>query len=133
VVLVDTNVLAYLLIAGDQTKTAQALYARDSDWRSEAFLLIEFSNILSTYIRADALTLQEGLQLHASAQSLMPTLTHVEHARALEVGAEFTISAYDARFIALAMQMGVKLVTQDMKLRRAVPAWTRALEDAAAG
>lgn len=35
-VVVDTNVLAYLLIEGDRTSEAQALFAQDSDWRSEA-------------------------------------------------------------------------------------------------
>ena len=50
-VVVDTNILAYLLIAGDCTKDAQSLYERDADWKSEAFLLIEFSNILVTYQR----------------------------------------------------------------------------------
>ena len=39
-VVVDTNVVAYLLIEGDRTAEAQALYARDPDWRSEGFLLV---------------------------------------------------------------------------------------------
>ena len=44
--LVDTNVMAYLLIAGDRTDQAQALWRVDPDWRSEAFCRIEFSNLL---------------------------------------------------------------------------------------
>jgi hypothetical protein len=47
VVLVDTNILAYLLIEGDRTSAAQALNARDPDWRSEGLILVEFSNVLS--------------------------------------------------------------------------------------
>jgi len=38
--LVDTNIVAYLLIDGDYTNGAQRLRIRDSDWRSEAFLLV---------------------------------------------------------------------------------------------
>ncbi len=53
--LVDTNVLAYLLIEGDHTRAAQALYERDPEWRSEAFILVEFSNVLATYVRTRAL------------------------------------------------------------------------------
>lgn len=132
-VLVDTNVLAYLLIAGDHTRHAQALFTRDADWRSETFLLHEFSNVLATYVRAGALTLHQGKELQARAQALMPALIDIEHARALEIAVEYTLSTYDARFIALAIQLGVRLVTQDVKLRRAVPAWTLALEEAVAG
>ena len=46
-VVVDTNILAYLLISGDRTDLARALAKRDPDWKSDAFALIEFSNILA--------------------------------------------------------------------------------------
>ena len=55
-VVVDTNILAYLLIEGDRTRDAHALYSKDADWKSEAFVLIEFSNILATYLRSGALS-----------------------------------------------------------------------------
>jgi len=42
-VVVDTNILAYLLIHGDRTTDAQALCAFDSDWRNDGFVLIEFA------------------------------------------------------------------------------------------
>src|SRR3990172_2635282 len=69
-VVVDTNILAYLLLEGDRTKQAQALFAKDSDWRSEAFLLVEFSNILATYNRMHALSTQqtESLLIEAAGR-----------------------------------------------------------------
>jgi predicted nucleic acid-binding protein len=130
VVLVDTNVLAYLMLEGDRTSAARALYERDADWRSEAFIMVEFSNVLSTYVRTKALTRDQGLKLLAGAEQLVPVLTTVPHVRGLEAAMQFGISAYDARFIALAMQMRVKLVTEDAKLRAAVPSWTASLADA---
>lgn len=129
-VLVDTNILAYLLIDGDRTAAAQALYARDSDWRSESFIMVEFSNILATYVRTRAMTHAQGLDLLAEAQALMPALLNLQHSQGLDAAAEFAISAYDARFIAVAKQMRAKLVTEDAKLRAAVPAWTVSLADA---
>jgi predicted nucleic acid-binding protein len=131
VVLVDTNIRAYLLIEGDRTPAAQALYGRDSDWRSEAFIMVEFSNILATYVRTRGLTHKQGAELLAEAQALMPTLTSVQHQQALDTATELGISAYDARFIAVARQMRVKLITEDAKLRAAAPAWTLSLGDAA--
>lgn len=132
-VLVDTNVLAYLMLEGDRTSAAQELFERDADWRSEAFIMVEFSNILTTYVRTKALSRDQGLKLLAGAEELVPVLTSVLHARALEAATQFGISAYDARFVALAIQMKVKLVTEDAKLRAAVPSWTVSLADAELG
>ncbi len=129
-ILVDTNVLVYLLIEGDCTASARALYQRDSDWRSEAFLLVELSNVLATFVRSGALTLAQGQRLLADAQVRMPALSSVSHAQALATAGEFGLSAYDARFIALARELRVKLVTEDGKLRAAVPEWTVSLEHA---
>ncbi len=128
--LIDTNVLAYLTIEGDRTPAARRLYERDSDWRSETFILVEYSNILATYIRGRALTLEQGARLLAAAEALMPALASTPHRGALEAAAQFRISAYDARFIALAMRMRVKLITEDVKLRAAVPAWTLSMNEA---
>jgi predicted nucleic acid-binding protein len=60
---------------------------------------------------------------------ILQTLTSVQHAQAFEAATEFGISAYDGRFIAIAKQMKTKLVTEDLKLRAAVPAWTVSLGD----
>jgi predicted nucleic acid-binding protein len=132
VVLVDTNVLAYLMLEGDRTSAAQELFERDADWRSEAFIMVEFSNVLTTYVRTKVLSRDQGLKLLAGAEKLVPVLTSVQNARALEVATQFGISAYDARFVALAIQMKVKLVTEDAKLRAVVPSWTVSLADAGA-
>ena len=129
---VGTNVLAYLMLEGDRTSAAQELYERDADWRSEAFIMVEFSNVLTTYVRTKTLTRDQGLKLLVGAEEFMPILTSVPHARALGAAVQFGISAYDARFIALAMQMKVRLVTEDAKLRAAVPLWTDSIANAIA-
>jgi predicted nucleic acid-binding protein len=130
VILVDTNVLAYLMLEGNRTSAAQDLFERDGDWRSEAFIMVEFSNVLATYVRTKVLSRDQGLKLLTGAEKLMPVLTSVQNARALEVAMQFGISAHDACFVALAIQMKVKLVTEDAKLRAAVPSWTVSLADA---
>jgi predicted nucleic acid-binding protein len=130
VVVVDTNVVAYLLIEGDRTAAAQTLWARDADWRSESFIMIEFSNVLATYVRKALLERDRAAALLAQARQLMPGLEDVEHDLALATAAELGVSAYDARFLALARRSGRRLVTDDVKLRRAAPDWTRSLDEA---
>jgi predicted nucleic acid-binding protein len=93
-------------------------------------MMVEFSNVLATYVRAGALTQVQSSKLLADAQAHVPTLHAVGNAQALENAMQFRISAYDARFIALAKQLKLKLVTEDTKLLGAVPSWTLSLADA---
>jgi predicted nucleic acid-binding protein len=132
VVVVDTNVLAYLLIEGDRTAAAQALYARDADWRSESFLLVEFSNMLATYVRNGRLEGNAASALLHDAERILTGTVSLPHARALKVALELGVSAYDARFLAVARSLGAKLVTEDAKLRAAAPALTQSLAEAVA-
>ncbi len=60
----------------------------------------------------------------------MHSLLNVPHAQALDLAADLSISAYDARFLVAARMEGVKLVTEDAKLRAAAPKLTRSLADA---
>jgi predicted nucleic acid-binding protein len=132
VVLVDTNIIAYLMIRGNRTAAAQQLYERDSDWCSEAFVMVEFSNVIATCVRTRALTQAQGTKLLAESQAHLSTLHSVVNTQALESAMQFGISAYDARFISLAKQLKMKLITEDVKLRVAVPALTMSLDDALA-
>jgi predicted nucleic acid-binding protein len=129
---VDTNIVAYLLIEGDRTKQAQALYAKDSDWRSEAFLLVEFSNVLAAYRRVRALSSEQTETLLAEAARRVRELLNVPNLHALRCAERYTVSAYDARFLAAADALGTKLVTEDAKLRAAAPDLTRSLAQALA-
>ncbi len=131
-VVVDTNILVYLLIEGDRTRKAQSLFTADTDWRSEAFVLIEFSNVLATYLRAGALNRPQAHRLLVEAERSVRGLINIPHVRALNVAEQFAVSAYDARFIAAAESLGSKLVTEDAKLRAAVPAQTASLTEALA-
>jgi predicted nucleic acid-binding protein len=132
VLVIDTNILVYLLMQGDHTEKAQALFVGDADWRSEGFVLIEFSNVLMTYLRTGALNRQQAQRLLAEAERRMRRLINVPHARALDVAGRLGLSAYDARFITAAQSLGTKLVTEDTKLRAAAPALTASLREALA-
>lgn len=131
--LVDTNVVAYLLIEGDHTEAAHQLRARDTDWRSEAFLLVEFTNILASSIATKRMTLRVAGTILAKAVELFEgKLGRVPHAAVLAIAARHRVSAYDARFLALAHQVGRRLITEDARLRAAAPKLTQSLAEALA-
>jgi predicted nucleic acid-binding protein len=131
-VVVDTNILAYLLIEGDRTRDAQALYAKDADWKSEASVLVEFGNILATYLRTGALGRGQAHALLVEAEKRVRVLVNLPHVRALRVAEQFAVSAYDARFLGAAQSLGARLVTEDARLRAAAPVLTISLADALA-
>ncbi len=120
-IVVDTNVIAYLLIEGDRTADAQALRLADPDWRSEPFLLVEFSNLLATQVRAKALSAAQAKSLLESAAQQVAAWVEVPHAQALAVALDRRVSAYDARFVACARRLSAPLVTEDARLRAATP------------
>ena len=129
-VVVDTNILAYLLISGDRTREARRLYEHDPEWRSEAFLLIEFSNLLATYVRLDRLSHAKSEKVLEEAESRIHGLVRLPHLKVLGVAHRFKVSAYDARFLAAAESLNTKLVTEDAKLRAAAPGRTQFLAEA---
>jgi predicted nucleic acid-binding protein len=131
--LVDTNVVAYLLIEGDYTEAAQELRTRDPDWRSEACLLVEFTNVLASLIARKRMTLPSAGDFLAKAAALLDgKLGRIPHTSVLAIAVRYRVSAYDARFLALADQLGSRLVTEDAGLRAAAPTLTQSLAEALA-
>jgi len=131
--LVDTNIVAYLLIDGDYTDGAQQLRIRDSDWRSEAFLLVEFTNVLASSIARKRMTLSSAEDFLVKATALFDgKLARIPHASVLAIAARYRVSAYDGRFLALADHLGSRLVTEDARLRTAVPGLTQSIAEALA-
>jgi predicted nucleic acid-binding protein len=132
--LVDTNVVAYLLIEGDHTQAAQQLRRRDPDWRSEAFLLVEFTNVLASSVATKRMTLGLAGNFLGKAVALFDgKLRSMPPASVLAAAVRHGVSAYDARFLALAEAIGLPVVTEDKKLRDAAPNLTQSLAEALAG
>ncbi|HET6400968.1 MAG TPA: type II toxin-antitoxin system VapC family toxin [Candidatus Kapabacteria bacterium] len=129
--LVDTNILAYLLIEGDRNAEAVRLQKFDPIWHSEEFILTEFSNVLASCIRSHALTMNKAQNTLQQAQALIGDNLHrMDHRNVLQIAHQFGVSAYDARYLALAQELAIPLVTEDSRLRRAAPKLTQSLEEA---
>ncbi len=121
-IVVDTNVLAYLYLPGEHTAQAEALLERDPQWAAPVLWRSEFRNILAGYIRRSTLTFEQARDIQAEAENLLSGAEHdVDSQRVLELVRDSDCSAYDCEFVALAMKLGAALVTMDAKLLRAFP------------
>ena len=131
--LIDTNILASLFIEGPFTESARQLFAREPFWRSERFILVEMSNVLATQIKVGRCDLAQALDTRQQAEALItPGLIDTPHATALALAAQFKVSAYDARYLGAAQTLGLRLITEDTRLRRAAPDLTQSLAEALA-
>jgi predicted nucleic acid-binding protein len=131
--LVDTNIIAPLFVRSALSDAVQKLHGRDRVWRTEPFALIELSNVLATYERAGYVTRGTASDcLGRAATFLHPHFFSVTNEAALEVALRHRTTAYDARFLAVAEQLGTRLVTEDARLRAAAPALTQSLAEALA-
>lgn len=131
--IVDTNVVAYLLIEGDYTAAARSLHRRDDDWRSEAFIMVEFTNVLTASIAARRMNSVLAQQFLAAATSFLHgKLTSIPRDSVLSLAVQYRVTAYDARFLALAQQLDTPLGTEDAKLHAAAPKLTQSLAEALA-
>jgi len=127
-IVVDSNVLAYLYLPGEHTAAAERLLEHEPDWAAPVLWRSEFRNILAGYLRRKALTWEQACKLQAEAEAMLAgSEFDVESQAVLELVRDSDCSAYDCEFIALAKRLDTRLVTADKKLLRAFPRQARSL------
>lgn len=127
-IVVDSNVLAYLYLPSEYTAAAEVLLERDAEWAAPVLWRSELRNILAGCMRRKSLTFQQACSLQSEAEKLIAGMEfEVDSQAVLELVKGSDCSAYDCEFIALAIKLKTKLVTMDKKLLRAFPTRTVAL------
>ena len=119
-IVVDTNIIAYLLMPGEHTDAARRVYEVDPVWVAPMLWRSEFRNVLATTMRERNLALPRARELMEVASELMWDGEYeVQSGDVLNLAAESGCEAYDCEFVALALDLAVPLVTADRKLVRA--------------
>jgi predicted nucleic acid-binding protein len=128
-IVVDTNVLAYLWLPGERTAAAEQLLKSDVDWNAPLLWRSEFRNVLAGCMRRGDVSLETALQIVEGAEGQMRGREFsVPSAQVLARVEESDCSAYDCEFVVLAEELGVALITSDEKLLKSFPALARSLE-----
>lgn len=121
-IVVDANVVAYLVIDGDRTPLAEAVWELDPDWRLPSLWQHEILNTLATYAKAGGADLEEIERIWYSARIRLSAGEHeVDLPHALELAVLNRVSAYDAQYVTLARRLDVPLITEDRRLRQSFP------------
>ena len=126
-IVADCNLIAYLLLAGLRTRTAESVFLRDPMWAAPLLWRSELRNVLATQMRVNHLPLAEALLKMTEAETVIGSLEFpVSSDEVLEECARSGVSAYDAEYLVVARKLQVPLLTLDQRLLSsgAPVAWT---------
>ena len=119
---VDANIVVYLLTQNERTAQARELWASDRDWRAPRLLFYELANVFSQLVKQRALSLEAAAAGLEAGAGLVRMLDREPPAgRIVEISTKLGLSAYDACYLATAEMLRAPLVTEDSRLLRAAP------------
>jgi predicted nucleic acid-binding protein len=129
VIVVDTNVMVYLLTGIGPGEEAARLLARDPEWAAPPILLSEIQNVMVGLMRRGKLQAGDAHDICEDARAVLgDRVASVPFRPVLERAMAGDLSAYDAEFVVLARRLGVPLVSADRAILEgapdvAVPLW----------
>ena len=116
-IVVDTNIIAYLFITGQRSEQSERLLAKDPEWAAPTLWRSEFRNVLAGYLRRNHLSFDEVLLIASEAESLLPDREfHLSSSEVFRCVRMSKCSAYDCEFVALAKNLKVPLITTDRRI-----------------
>lgn len=121
-VVVDTNVLAALLLPSVSSLDLEEQLRLDEDWRVPPLWRSEFRHVLLKHVRADLMEPDLAIELWTKALERLELCEHpVLGDKVLDLAIRFGCSSYDAEFVVLAKELNCRLLTFDRKLLQLFP------------
>ena len=121
-IVVDVNTIAYLWIPGEMTGRAEKSLEKDNAWVSPILWKSEFRNILAQYLRRGLILSETAQRCLEGAESQMSGHEYIiPSSLIMRKVFDSNCSAYDCEYVALADDLGVKLVTSDKQILREFP------------
>ena len=129
-IVVDTNVVATVMLDDDRTAVGRRVLARDAAWVVPRLLRSELRSVFALHVRhrgapPDAILVAEQV----ADVLLAPRECPVDGALVLTLAMASGCTAYDCEFVALAQALDVPLVTWDRALLRHFPGCAVAPEE----
>jgi predicted nucleic acid-binding protein len=135
VIVLDANVLVYVLIPGEHHAAAMRVLDRDRACVAPPLWRSEIRNVFATYMRSGRLRLEDALVLMDKAEGIMSIAAArpASSTAVLRLASQSGCSGYDCEYVALAQLLKVPLVTGDGKVLRAFPDVAMSMEAFASG
>ena len=121
-IVADANLIAYLILPGERTGQAEAVLATDPVWVVPVLWASEMRSVLNHYVRAGELSVAQASGAMDRAVNLIDGREGpVDTREVLMLASKSGCSSYDCEYVALAMSLGLSLVTSDKAVLRAFP------------
>lgn len=129
-IVADANLIAYLVLPGEQTARAEAVFNSDPVWVVPPLWASEMRSVLSHYVRGGKLSVAQASAAMDRALAVIDDREAPVASRdVLSLAEKSGCSSYDCEYVSLAVSLGVTLVTSDKAVLRAFPRVAVALED----
>jgi predicted nucleic acid-binding protein len=130
-IVVDTNVLVYLLLPCPKTELAELLLKHQPQWAAPPLWRSEFRNVLTGYLRRGLLQQSRAVALMLEAEETLSAHEEmVATESVLHLVSISSFSSYDCEFVAAAQQLEVPLITEDRAILQAFPTIAQSLHQA---
>jgi predicted nucleic acid-binding protein len=121
-IVVDTNLIAYLFIHGEYSNKAEKAFQKDSQWAAPVLWRSEFRNVLVKCLKEENFQFEDAVQIIIEAENLMRGGEYMmDSLDVLRLAASTDCSAYDAEFVVLAQETGCPLITLDSLILKKFP------------
>lgn len=129
-IVVDTNIIAYLLLTGECSLEAEKAFRLDPVWAAPLLWRSELRSVLALYIRKFSLTIGQAGAVMDRADALLGGREYGISSRSIfDLVARSRCSAYDCEFVALAEDLGVAMLTTDKLVLAEFPEVAISLEN----
>ena len=95
------------------------LFLTDPEWAAPVILMSELTNVLLGFVRRGSMTLDQAKAMCDDAATVLgPRVVSVSTDRVMDVALECGLTGYDAEFVVVARELGVRLATGDRAILR---------------
>jgi predicted nucleic acid-binding protein len=121
-IVVDCNILAWLVLPFGRQSLGRQLLVKDREWASVPLWQSELRNVALGLVRRGLLDVESALLAMTSAQATVQNRVFTPDSRlVIDLAQRGNLTAYDAEYIALARTLAVPLVTEDRAILSAFP------------
>lgn len=129
-IVVDTNIISYLLIPNDRyNQLADELYQKDNNWVSPILWRHELLSVLSIYLRQNIIGFTACKSIYQEAVEIVSTRPISDFEMVFNIVENSQLSSYDCESVALANENKLPLITEDKKIIREFPDIAYSIKD----